>query len=549
MKFDTIIAEINGFGQFQVMVILLQCISRFTLPFHFLLNNFIAAVPSHHCNIAALDDRDIFKNLSQEQRLTVSIPAQEDGTLSSCEMFPQPQLHLLYGPSNTTDTPAAECQNGWVYDTSTFTSTIATEWDLVCGKKGMTKGTATIFFIGLMCGAVVFGILSDRFGRKTMLLVTYLLALTFGLASAFSTSYMMFAIMRFFTGFSLTGISIISIILSVEWCGIENRTVAGVIVSLDWSLGSMMLSGIAYLVNDWRWLIVAVTSPLFLAVIAWWWLPESARWLIVNGKVKRAHMYLEKCAKMNNRAQFMSEIMPETLSYAKVKENSNRKYTYLDLIRTPNIRKLSLFTGIVWYGVAFTYYGISLNIGGFNLNIYLTQFIYGAIEMPAKIGTYFCLNKFGRRTTQVGTLFLTGVCIAINLFVPNMGVFRTVVAVLGKGLAEASFTTIYLYTAELYPTVVRQNGLGYVSCMGRLGVSMAPLVLLLEDVWRPLPQVIFCSVVITSSLMAWLLPETLNARLPETIEDIEARKNTVDLLEQEKADKHLKCRNSDGNEN
>lgn len=70
------------------------------------------------------------------------------------------------------------------------------------------------------------------------------------------------------------------------------------------------------------------------------------------------------------------------------------------------------------FGVAFTYYGISLNVTGFGLNIYLTQFIYAFIEMPGKIGVYYFLNKIGRRPGQVWTLLLTGVCLIVNMFVP-----------------------------------------------------------------------------------------------------------------------------------
>ncbi|KAJ8250503.1 hypothetical protein COCON_G00224250 [Conger conger] len=529
MKFEDILAGINGFGKFQIMLVLLQSISRFTLPFHFLLNNFMAARLDHRCDISSLDDGEVFRNLTQDQRLTVSIPAQEDGTLSSCKMFMEPQFHLLLNSSNAIEIPAVPCQHGWVYDNTTFSSTIATEWDLICDRKGMNRATATVFFIGVMCGAAVFGGLSDRFGRKPMLLVAYLSAIIFGLTSAFSTSYVMFIIMRFFTGFSLSGISIISVVLSVEWFDVKHRTFAGVIVSLDWSLGNIMLSGIAYLINDWRWLVVAATSPLFLSVIVWWWIPESARWLIVNGQVEKAHMYLEKCAKMNNRMEFMSTFKPENLSETVIVEDRSKKYTFLDLVRTPNIRKLAVFTGIVWFGVAFTYYGISLNIVGFGLNIYLTQFVYAVIEMPSKIGVYLSLNAIGRRPTQAATLIITGSCIAVTLFVPAyLWIFRAIVAIIGKAFSEGSFTTVFMYTTELYPTVVRQNGVGYTSFMARLGVSIAPLIILLEDTWKFLPEVIFCMVAITSGMAACMLPETKNVRLPETIEDVEHTRKVKD---------------------
>ncbi|KAM4585505.1 solute carrier family 22 member 7-like [Odontesthes bonariensis] len=522
MKFDSILSEINGFGKFQMTLFLLQMLSRITLPCHFLLNNFMAGVPSHHCDISALEDGGVFGNLTVQQRLTVGIPAERDGTLSSCNMFTKPQYQYLSGSNSSEEASPVQCQNGWIYDNSTYKSTLVTEWDLVCHRKGMNKATATIFFIGVMIGAPLFGFLSDRFGRRPVLLASYLSSLTFAVLSAFSTSYIMFIIMRLFTGMCLAGISIISITLNVEWCSIERRTFSGVIISLDWTLGNWMLAGIAYCVNEWRMLILAVTSPLILAIIAWRWLPESARWLMAKGKADDAHHYIMKCAEMNNRSKCVSTITPGTLLESEEAETGDKKYSILDLFRTPNIRNLAICSGIVWYGVAFTYYGISLNITGFGLNPYLTQFIFASIEMPMKIGVYFSLEKIGRRYCEMGALLSTGVCLFVNLFVSkDKWVIRTIVAVLGKSMSEASFTIMFLYTTELYPTVVRQNGLGYTSFMARLGVSISPLIMLLEDVWHLLPEATYCAVAVGSSLVALLLPETLNTQLPELIEDIE----------------------------
>lgn len=127
MKFDNVLAEVNGFGRFQLRTILLMVFARVTLPFHFLLNNFIAFIPSHHCNIDVLDDGEAFRNLSQTERLVVSIPFQQDGTPDSCKMFTEPQYHLLYNSSNITGLPTVPCQNGWVYDNSTIKTNLATE--------------------------------------------------------------------------------------------------------------------------------------------------------------------------------------------------------------------------------------------------------------------------------------------------------------------------------------------------------------------------------------------------------------------------------------
>lgn len=173
-------------------------------------------------------------------------------------------------------------------------------------------------------------------------------------------------------------------------------------------------------------------------------------------------------------------------------------------------------------GVAFTYYGISLNITGFGLNPYLTQFLFATIELPSMVAVYFLLEKFGRRSSLAGTMIFTGLCLLINTFVSkDKWVIRSVVAVLGKASSVTSYTVVILYINELYPTVVRQNGLGFNAFVAQLAVAISPLIGLLEDIWHLLPSLTISAVAVGSGLVILLLPETLNARLPECIEDIE----------------------------
>ncbi|KAJ8248564.1 hypothetical protein GJAV_G00243340 [Gymnothorax javanicus] len=308
----------------------------------------------------------------------------------------------------------------------------------------------------------------------------------------------------------------------MEWIDIEHRKLVGILEGFSWTIGSLMLTGIAYLVNDWRWLVITITSPLAVAILLWRWVPESARWLIVNGKIDKAHYLLQMCAKVNRREGFSEKIKPETLASIVEPEKVRKTHTYLDLVRTPKMRRMALCTGILWYGVFFTLFGISLNITGLGINIHLTQLAYASIEIPANLGMYYLVDRIGRRPAQVGALLGVGICLALNIFVPKeMLLFRTVIATIGKGCSAASFFTVLLFTAELYPTVVRQNGIGYNSSVGRLAISMAPLAMLLDAVWKPLPQVLMCALTLMAALIASFLPETKGKRLPETIEDVE----------------------------
>ena len=128
MKFDKVLSKINGFGKFQIALMLVQAISRISLPCHFLMNNFIAAVPTHHCDLSSLEDGGLFGNLTQEKRLVLGVPVRGDGTPETCGMYSEPQYQRLLSPSNNTDhIPTVPCQSGWVYDNSTFQTTLVTE--------------------------------------------------------------------------------------------------------------------------------------------------------------------------------------------------------------------------------------------------------------------------------------------------------------------------------------------------------------------------------------------------------------------------------------
>ncbi|XP_055080343.1 solute carrier family 22 member 7-like [Periophthalmus magnuspinnatus] len=166
VKFEDLLGDINGFGRFQVLIIIISFIGRFTMPCHFMLNNFIGAVPAHHCDYSYLDQNERFRNLTPVQKLAVSIPMGNDGKPSSCRMFEELQYHLLLNSTNMnySGVSTVPCSQGWIYDNTTFKSTLTSQWDLVCDKKGKNKATATIFFIGVMFGAMTFGLLSDRCG-------------------------------------------------------------------------------------------------------------------------------------------------------------------------------------------------------------------------------------------------------------------------------------------------------------------------------------------------------------------------------------------------
>ncbi|XP_011927460.1 PREDICTED: solute carrier family 22 member 7 isoform X1 [Cercocebus atys] len=540
MSFEELLEQVGGFGPFQLRNVALLALPRVLLPLHFLLPIFLDAVPAHRCALPGAP-----ANFShQDAWLEAYIPREPDGTLSSCLRFAYPQAlpNTTLGEERQSrgeleDEPATvPCSQGWEYDHSEFSSTTATEsqWDLVCEQKGLNRAASTFFFAGVLVGAVAFGYLSDRFGRRRLLLVAYVSTLVLGLASAASVSYVMFAITRTLTGSALAGFTIIVMPLELEWLDVEHRTVAGVLSSTFWTGGVMLLALVGYLIRDWRWLLLAVTLPCAPGILSLWWVPESARWLLTQGHVKEAHRYLLHCARLNGRPVCEDSLSQEAVSKVAAEERVVRRPSYLDLFRTPRLRHISLCCVVVWFGVNFSYYGLSLDVSGLGLNVYQTQLLFGAVELPFKLLVYLSVRHAGRRLTQAGTLLGTALALGTRLLVSSdMKSWSTVLAVMGKGFSEAAFTTVYLFTSELYPTVLRQTGMGLTALVGRLGGSLAPLAALLDGVWLSLPKLVYGGIALLAAGTALLLPETRQAQLPETIQDVERKSAPTSLQEEE----------------
>lgn len=108
----------------------------------------------------------------------------------------------------------------------------------------------------------------------------------------------------------------------------------------------------------------------------------------------------------------------------------------------------------------------------------------------------------------------------LTMLVPDrMSWLIVVFAMCGKLAITASYGTIYIFSAEQFPTVIRNVGMGTASMFARVGGILAPYINLLAEVWKPFPLIIFGTCALAGGLLSLFLPETLNKTLPETIED------------------------------
>ncbi|XP_078405831.1 organic cation/carnitine transporter 2-like [Cetorhinus maximus] len=524
--YDEITAFLGEWGPYQKVIFFLLSLSIFPNGFCGMSIVFVGDVPEHRCSIPGnLNLSEAWMNrtipLEQERGKLLYSKCRRyrlDAIVNLSETFPNPDS------CNMSEVEQEPCLDGWEYSKDQYISTIVSEWDLVCNSDWKGPFVMSVFFMGVLSGSFISGQLSDRFGRKLVIFGTMAIQTVFSLLQALSPNWEIFCILNFLVGLGQISNVVAAFVLGSELLGKSVRVIFATMGAfIPYAIGYMLLPLVAYFIRSWRLLLFILSLSGLLYIPLWWFIPESPRWLLIKGRAQEAEVILRHIAKKNGITP--PEVLLNGLELEEMKAESKQSHSIIHLFKTRNIRAITIINFVVWMILTAQYFGLSLNTPNLHGDDYLNCFFAAAIEVPAYIVAWLLLQRFPRKFSLSGSLFLGGVVLFFIQPIPsNLLALSTVLVMIGKFGATTAFAIVYVYTAELYPTVVRNMGVGVSSMASRLGSIISPYVFRLGFYHEFLPYILMGSLTIFSAFLVLFLPETINIPLPETIGQMQKMK-------------------------
>ncbi|XP_008984632.3 putative solute carrier family 22 member 31 isoform X1 [Callithrix jacchus] len=425
--------------------------------------------------------------------------------------------------------PAPNGTRGWLYalPAAGLLRIPVTQWNLVCGDSWKVPLEQLSHLLGWLLGCVILGACCDRFGRRAVFVASLVLSTGLGAGEALVTSFPTLLVLRLVHGGTLAGALLALYLARLELCDPPHRLAFSMGAGLFSVAGTLLLPGLAALVQDWRLLhgLGALMSGLLL--LFWGFpavFPESPCWLLATGQVARARQILWHFAEASGvdpeDSSLEENSLVTELAMLSAGSPQPRYHSPLGLLHTRVTWRNGLilsFSALVGGGIRASF----LRSLAPQVLTYLPYFLEAGLEAAALVFLLLTADRWGRRPILLLGTMATGLASLLLLagaqYLPGWTMLS--VSVLGLLASQAVSALSSLFAAEVFPTVMRGAGLGLVLGAGFLGRAADPLDAVHGRRGFFLQHVVFTSLAVLTLLCVLLLPESRSRGLPQSLQD------------------------------
>ncbi|MGY6652300.1 MFS transporter [Amycolatopsis sp. TRM77291] len=421
-----------------------------------------------------------------------------------------------------------------------LTPLVGTEFGLSAGGKGLV---ATANLIGMAVGAVVWGTIADRIGRKKAFSVTLLLFALFSVLGAFAPNVETFLALRFLAGIGLGGCIPVDYAIVSEFSPRKHR--GRVLSAMDgwWPIGTTLAAVTATLLlpveGNWRWMLVLMILPALLLFWVRRGVPESPLYLVRKGREAEARAVIDDLVRRTGATPEPYSVPPAVVedtrggAVAAAFDQLRRVWAF-----NPRITAVawSLFISVMLvYYAALSWMPSILRAQGFGeIAAFASTALMNATGIVGVAVAVLLVDKVGRKRI----IMVAGPLTALSLVVFSLLLDTPAAAVVAIGafglFALVVIPVMYAYVSELYPTELRASGFGWASSSSRAITGFAPLLfgsVLWPVLGLPLTFAVLGVLVVAAVLfMMTGAPETRGRELDRIVDPVEPSAETRPAL-------------------
>ena len=344
------------------------------------------------------------------------------------------------------------------------------QWQLDPVTAGALGSTA---LFGMMIGAMLLGTLSDRFGRKKMIVLCIVLFSGFTALNGFAQTPLQFGVMRFIAGLGIGGVMPNVVALMSEYSPRRIRSTLVAVMFSGYAIGGMLSAVLGiWIVPQFGWQVMFYLAviPLLLLPLIWTQLPDSVAFLVRQGKIAEARKVLAALTgkPLPDDAELAVHQPQKTEQSLAALFSNNRALSTLMFFQA-FLMCLRMVYGLgSWLPKLMTMAGYGF---GSSLMFLLFLNIGGII---GAIGGGWLSDRFHPRPVLMLFFTLAAVSLALLGFKSHVAVLYFLVTVAGA-TTIGSQILLYAYVAQFYPTAIRSTALGWSSGVGRIGAILGPV--------------------------------------------------------------------------
>ncbi|CAN7985340.1 unnamed protein product, partial [Ixodes hexagonus] len=513
-KAQTDITDAFGSGAFQRKALFCGQLAGFVFFSHHLAITVLARPVDHWCSPSPE-----YVNLSTAEWKNVGIPVEKDGRHSQCLRYDPP---LDVEAANR----SVEGCSSWRYDTRAKDDSIVSEWDLVCKQAWIVPFQSAVFMGGSLVLAPMLGQTADWTGRRQVVVVAVVAVIGAGCVGLFVRTLISFTLIRFLMAGVAGGVRVLCMVLLFELSVPKHRTFYCTVMHVGVVLAQMFVNMLRNVSLNRVQVQASVMIPTYLLVYLSYIVEESPRWLLAVGKISEAERLVLWASRLNG---LESSVAKRRWKRAKsLRQPSNSETSFMDLFLSHVLRSRTIVMSLCW---------ASLQLSAFPLHHTLrrtasewTQLLVGLLQPLAFVGSYALLTRWGRRPIFSCSLFIQG-AVGLLMGISSSLEYRLLenaLVVSANCLAILTSITSYLYSMELFPTVLRCTGVSAVCTSGRLcGVVMAIFIHFGLPEREDMAFGVAGAVSVLSGWLACSLPETRGVVLTETLDKMEAEEQAL----------------------